>query len=127
MASKKLKPEDLLKAVEIPIELQNLEGFSEVLNDWLVYKQVEGPTSKSYKGTTGLKAFLNSSLAEYRKGTDVVQAINHAIGSGWQGVHYRDFQNKKKNTPWARSKDEVGFLDTVLDQKANFKVINGGK
>ncbi len=127
MSKKKPTPIELLQVVQIPIELQNLEGFSEALDDWLEYKQIEGQASKAYKGKTGLKSFLTSSLTEYRKGTDVVQAIHHAIGSGWQGVHYRDFQNKKKNTSWARSKDEVGFLDTVLDQKANLKVINGGK
>jgi len=127
MPSKKMKPSELLKTVHVPIELQNLEGFTEALDDWLEYKQVEGPASKSYKGKVGLKAFLNSALTEYRKGTDIVQAINHAIGSGWQGVHYRDFQNRKRGSAWVRSKDETGFLDTVLDRRSNLKVLEGGK
>ena len=127
MPSKKLNPLELLEAVQIPIDLQNLEGFPEALDDWLEYKQVEGPTSKAYKGKTGLKSFLTSALTEYRKGTDVVQAIHHAIGSGWQGVQYRPFQNKKSGSAWARSKDETGFLDTVLDRRQKLKVLEGGR
>ena len=127
MSKKKPTPIELLQAVEIPIDLQNLEGFPEALDDWLEYKQVEGQASKAYKGKTGLKSFLTSAMTEYRKGTDVVQAIHHAIGSGWQGVHYRDFQNKKSGASWARSKDETGFLDTVLDRRQNLKVLEGGR
>ena len=127
MPTKKPTPIELLEAVQIPIDLQNLEGFPEALDDWLEYKQVEGPTSKAYKGKTGLKSFLTSALTEHRKGTDVVQAIHHAIGSGWQGVHYRDFQTKKSGASWARSKDETGFLDTVLDRRQNLKVLEGGR
>ena len=117
----------MLEAVQIPIDLQNLKGFRRHSTTGSNTNKLKARPPKAYKGKTGLKSFLTSTLTEYRKGTDVIQAIHHAIGSGWQGVHYRDFQNKKRGSAWNRSKDETGFLDTVLDRRQNLKVLEGGR